>query len=169
LFILSFTVYFALVFLTKPIYKVLSIFCFDKVAKYLAPYLSAYLASLPLAIDFFGYASIFSILFNILFVPVLGFAYILVFILSVAILILPFYGLFAIVPNLILTFTINGILLIETNLFLIKNLAFGFSKIPYYLLFVINAKLINISKKMRIIINILLIITFILCIFIVNV
>ena len=52
---LSFAVYSAIVFLSKPIYKLLSTFCFDKVAKYLAPYLSAYLASLPLAIDFFNY------------------------------------------------------------------------------------------------------------------
>ena len=168
-FILSFTVYFSLVFLTKPIYKFLSTFCFDKFAKFLAPYLSAYLASLPLSIDFFGFVSIFSMLFNILFVPILGIVYILVFILSIAILILPFYGVFAIVPNLILSLIVNFITFIETNLFLIGGFTFGVAKIPYYLTFVINAKLINISKKLCVIIYILLIITITLCIFIVNV
>ncbi len=165
---LSFIVYFSLVFLTKPIYKFLSKFSFDKVAKYLAPYLSAYLASLPLSIDLFGYSSVFSMLFNMLFVPVLGFVYILVFLLAIAILIMPYYGIFAFLPKVLLNFVINFINLIDTNLFLIQNFMFGFSKYPYYLLGVVNANLINLSKKSKIIINLTLFIVFILSITCIN-
>lgn len=167
-FILSFVVYFSLVFFTKPIYKVLSKFCFDWLAKFLAPYLAAFLGSFPLCLDFFGYVSAFSILFNIMLVPILGLVFILIFLLAIAILIFPFYGVLAVVPNIILNAVISFSSYIESNLFLIKGLTFGVSMAPYYALGIVNAKLINISKKLRFILTIVLIIIFILSIIAVN-
>ncbi|MBR2377427.1 MAG: ComEC/Rec2 family competence protein [Clostridia bacterium] len=165
---LSFIVYFALVFVTKPISKLLSNFCPKKVADFIAPYLSAYLASLPLSLDIFGYVSVLSMLFNILFVPILGFVYILVFILAIAILITPYYGIFAVLPKIILDCVVYVIGLIDANAFLLQNIKFGFAKYPYYLIGVINAKLINLTKKSRIIITLILLFVVILSIIAVN-
>ena len=165
---LSFAVYSAIVFLSKPIYKLLSTFCFDKVAKYLASFLSAYLASLPLAIDFFNYSSIFSPLFNILLVPILGFCYILIFITAVACLITSYYGIFAIVPNVLLNLTVTFLSNIDARIFLIDDIYFGFSKLPYYFIGLVNTNYLNISKKHRIILSLVLLILFILTFIIVN-
>ena len=165
---LSFIVYFALVFITKPISKLLSNFCPKKVADFIAPYLSAYLASLPLSLDLFGYVSVLSMLFNILFVPILGFVYVLVFILAIAILITPYYGILAFLPKVILNGVVYFINLIDANAFLLQNIKFGFAKYPYYIIGVINAKLINLTKKSRLIITLILLLIVILSIIAVN-
>lgn len=166
---LSFAVYSAIVFLNKPIYKFLSLFCFEKVAKFLAPYLAAYFASLPLAIDFFGYNSIFSPLFNIILVPILGFIYVFIFVTAIVSLFTSFYGLVAVFPNVVLNIIVTFLSNVDARVFLINDLSFGFSKLPYYFIGIVLTNYLNISKKYRLILSIILLITFILTIIVVNV
>ncbi len=165
---LSFTVYSAIVFLNKPICKFLSLFCFDRVAKFLSPYLSAYFASLPLAIDFFGYSSIFSPLFNILLVPILGLAYVFIFITAVLSLFINFYGIIAVFPNIVLNIAVTILNNIDARIFLLDDFTFGYSKLPYYFIGIVLTNYLNISKKYRIILSSILFIIFILTFIIVN-
>ncbi len=166
---LSFAVYSAIVFLSKPIYKILSTFCFDRVAKFLAPYLSAYFASLPLVVDAFGYVSIFSSLFNILFVPILSIVYVFVFIVAVSSLFFPHFQIIAVVPNIVLELLTGIIRLISTETFLLTGFCFSYSKYPYYLIGVLNAKFFNLTKKLRLIFTLILFMAFILAIINVNI
>ncbi len=166
---LSFAVYSGIVFLTKPISKFLSTFCFQKMADFLAPYLSAFLASLPLLIDTFGYASLFSTLFNILLVPVLSFIYVCVFFISFISLIFPFYNVLAIIPNLTLEILMHVTNFINANMFLIEGFRFSYSSYSYYLIGILNAKFINVSKNLMLILTLGLIIIFILSIIYLNI
>ncbi len=166
---LSFAVYSGLVFLTKPISKFLSTFCFQKMSDFLAPYLSAFLASLPLLIDGFGYASLFSTLFNILLVPVFSFIYICVFFISFISLILPYYKVLAIPLNLIMEAVMAVLSYINANIFLLEGFRFSYSTYSYYLVGILNAKFINISKKLTVILTLSLMIIFILSIIYLNI
>ena len=166
---LSFTVYSAIVFLTKPTSEFLSKILFKKVADYLAPYSVAFLASIPLLVDSFGYVSAFSMLFNMLLVPLLGTTYVLIIISILISFITKYYAILILVPNTIL-YLIKFILgFINVNIFLLEGFIFGVAKYSYYLVGIINAGFLNISKNNLRYLTSLLLFTFILTIIAVNI
>ncbi len=165
---LSFIVYFAIVFFNKPCEKLLSKIFFNKLASIISPCIVAYIASLPLLIDNFGSVSLFSMLFNMVFVPILGFNYILVFILALAICILPFYVIFSYIPNIIFAITSYAISLLNVNMFMLNNIAFKGSIFPYYILFIGNSGFLNLTKRYKLIFNVITITAFVLLFIYIN-
>lgn len=160
-FILSYSVYGSLILLTKPLIELLSKVFPEKVSSVVSPYIVSSYASMPLLVDFFDYAPIFSWLINLIFLPVLSFVYILAFISGIGLIITEKLDILAVLPNLILKI-VNGIIgLMDTNSFLIKGFKFSYLTIFYYMIGLIFSRLFNFSKKSKIILEILTVFAFI--------
>jgi len=108
-------------------------------------------------------------LFNIIFVPILGFNYILTFIVAISTLFVSFYEVLAILPNIIFTFVNGCTNIIETRLFILRSFVFGVSVVPYYLIAVVNCGFFALSIKTKRLISYISIIVFILSIIVVNI
>lgn len=168
-FLLSFTVYIGLILFTNPFSKFLSRFANKKLAYIIAPCIIAEVVSTPILLDVFGYASVFSFLFNMLIVPIITIAYPFILLSSILLLIFPTVWAFSIISNL--TFTIIEFVLSKANtsLFLITKLKFSYSSVCYYaLLYSFSGKL-NLSVKTFKILRIILITLTILLFYIINI
>ena len=148
-FILSFVTYLSLVLLTDPIESGLSKVLPSKVAKILAPSTSAFVGSMPIVLNYFGYVSAFAVLFNLIIVPIIGVVFSLNFIAVIGILISPYLSFLCILPDLIFTALTWFISSINYFAFLIKGITFGTSIILYYLVLVLSLREINLSIKTR--------------------
>ncbi len=148
-FILSYVTYLSLILLTDSIEKGLSKILPTKVAKILAPSTSAFVGSTPIVITYFGYASAFAVLFNLIIVPIIGVVFSLNLIAVIGILISPIFSFLCVLPNLIFTALSVFITSIYYLAFLIEGLTFGRSIIIYYLVLLLSLKEINLSIKTR--------------------
>ncbi len=160
-FMLSYSVYGSLILLTKPLTELFSKVFPEKVSSVVSQYIVSSYASMPILVDTFGYAPIFSWLINLLFLPVLSLVYILAFVSGIGLVITEKLDILAVLPNLILK-VVNGIIgYMNTNSFLLKGFKFSYSAIFYYMTGLIFSRLFNFNKKSKIILEILTVFAFI--------
>ena len=164
-FLLSFVSVFAIVCLYNPISKVLKKILKGKMGKSLseliAMTLSANIGIYPLMAYYFNTFSVYSLLVNIILLPLINIAFILLFASSILALILPFLGFLLKPAGWI-------ILLVNKSTFLIGNLPYaeiiifslGGLAVIYYLGVFVLGGYINIHKKLRALVSILLAIFF---------
>lgn len=158
-FLLSFTVYAGLILLTKPLALALEKVVFKSVANVLSPCIIAQLASIPILIDLFGYASIFSFIFNLIIIPLVAFFFPLLLISALLLITFPTGFVFGVIPHLFFTAVEYLLSFVNTEIFMISGIKFSYSAISYYFLLYTFAGKFNFSKKF---ISILRIISFVL-------
>ena len=168
-FLLSYTVYTGLILLTKPLSNFLSKFLPNFISNVLSPCLVAQVVSFPLLIDFFGYASPFSFIFNLVIIPFIAFIFPLLLAFYLLLAVIPTGWIFGVVPNL--AFTIIGYVLsfINSEAFLISGVKFSYSAVAFYAFLYLFAKKFNFSKKTYAILHIITLISFILLFIIINI
>lgn len=168
-FLLSYTVYTGLILLTKPLSNFLSSFLPDFLSSLLSPCLVAQIVSFPLLIDFFGYASPFAFIFNLVIIPFIAFIFPFLLVFYILLALIPTGWIFGVIPNL--TFTVIGYVLsfINTEAFLVSGVKFSYSAVALYAFLYLFAKKFNFSKKTYIILHIITIISFILLFIIINI
>ncbi len=167
-FLLSYTAYSSIILLTRPISRWFSKFLPDKIAKHLAPYISAYLGVMPISISSFGYYSAFSMLFNMIIVPIISVVYILNFIAVVGLLISTHLSFLCILPEISFVLITKFITSINYYAFLLKEIDLGLSTFFYYLMLIMMLDEINISTKIRKNMIYSLFIVFIMSVFVIN-
>ncbi len=155
-FLLSYSVYAGLILLTKPLEKALEKVLFKKVAEVLSPCLVAQVVSFPLLIDFFGYASPFSFIFNLLIIPLIGFFFPFLLFFTILLLIFPTGWIFGVIPQLFFTALEYLLSFINTEIFMIEGVKFSYSMAFYYLLLYSFANKFNFSKKTTYILRIII-------------
>lgn len=148
-FILSYVTYLSLVLLTNPIESLFGKILPNKVAKFLAPSASAFVGSTPIVITYFGHASAFTVLFNIIIVPIIGVVFTLNFMAIIGLLISPYLSFLCVLPNIIFTALSWFISSIYYLAFLIEGVTFGGSIILYYIILILSLNEINLSVKTR--------------------
>ena len=167
-FLLSYSVYSGIVLLTKPFSAGLCKVLPEKFSNVLAPCLVAQIVSFPLLIDFFGYASPFAFLFNIIIIPCVAFIFPFLLVFALLLLFIPSAWIFGVVPNLFFTVIRYALSFINTEVFMIVGVNFYYSSIPYYLFLYLFAKKFNLSKKTYLVLHIISLIAFILLFVVIN-
>lgn len=146
---LSFVVVLGIFLLSKPLSK-LFFFLPNKISQPISLVLSAQLSSIPICLMQFGEASLFAVIANIVFFPIVSFIFIF---LLVSTLIGGIFGISSItlfVPGYILS-AINYIVsLIDYDAFIISGISPGGFAILYYFSFILFGGIINIRKKVAI-------------------
>ncbi len=168
-FLLSYSVYAGLILLTKPFAKVLEKVLFKRVAEVLSPCLVAQAVSFPLLIDFFGYASLFSFIFNLVIIPLIGFFFPLLLAFTVLLLIFPTGWIFGVILRLFFTAIEFGLSFINTEIFMIESIRFSYSMAFYYLLLYSFANKFNFSKRTTFLLRIIILILTVLLFSIINI
>ncbi len=167
-FLLSYSVYSGLVLLTKPFAVGIGKILPKRFSNILAPGIVALVVSFPILIDFFGYASPFSFLFNLAIIPCIAFIFPFLLLSSVLLLIFPSGIIFGVVPNLFFTIIEFLLSFINTEAFMVSGINFYYSSVAYYLFFYLFAKKFNFSKKTYLILHIITLCAFILFFAIIN-
>ncbi len=167
-FLLSYTAYSSLILLTKPFTRGISKFLPEKVSLYLAPYLSAYIGLLPICLSSFGYYSAFSMLFNMIIVPIISIVYILNVIAIIGVLISSHLAFLCVLPELSFMLITKFITSVNYYAFLLEEIRLGVSVVFYYLTLVFVIDEINITPKIRKNIIFSLLVVFIMSVFVIN-
>ncbi len=165
--ILSFVAYAGIVFVSPTVTRMFLKILPESFARTLSTYLVAFFITLPVVLDYFDGVSLFASIFNFIIIPLISIIYPFALIGVILTLIITFNG-FLIIPHLLIK-SINylvGVIFIDH--FYIKDVVFKSSKIPYYLLSIITAQKINLTKGEKRFIVILLILTFILSFIAIN-
>ncbi len=148
---LSFSVVFAILTIAPVISRVLR-FLPKKISDSLGVVLSAFIISVPILLSAFGEFSFFSVVVNLIFVPIIGIIFILLFILTfVSMLISPSVILFVI--NYILKGVNFFISLIDYTVFSVGGFSFGALSILYYLTCIVDGETINLKRIYKIVIT----------------
>ena len=145
-FYLSYFACLSLIFLTPKLEKVLNRIFPQKVSKFIAPFISAYLGTLPLITDFFSNSTALSMLFNAFIVPFMSFIFTLSFITCVIVLI---FSKLVFIINVCSFFVSLIVWFVNTFSFIVisVSLKFSISMIFYYFGLTIYCGLINVNKK----------------------
>ncbi len=167
-FLLSYAVYSGLLLLSKPFTTLINMVLPYKFSSIMAPCIVAQFISLPLLLDFFGYASPFSFLFNLIIIPSIAFIFPLLLISAVLLLLIPSAWIFGVIPNLFFTVVEFALSFINTEAFMISGVNFYYCSIPYYSFFYLFAKKFNFSKKTYTYLHIITLLIFILLFVITN-
>ncbi len=168
-FMLSYTVYLGLILLTKPLSNLLNKFLPKRISKVVAPCLVAQTVAFPLLIEFFGYASPFSFIFNLFIIPFIALAFPYLIFFYVLLAIFPNGAVFGVIPNLVFTVIEFVLSFINTKAFMIENISFSFSIVFYYAFLYLFAEKFNFSKKTVKLLRIITLIAFLLLIIIINI
>ena len=168
-FLLSFSVYAGLILLTKPLALALEKVVFKGVANVLSPCLIAQIVSIPILVDCFGYASIFSFIFNLAIIPLVAFFFPFLLVSALLLLTFPTGYIFGFIPELFFTGIEFLLSFINTEIFMISGVKFSYSVIFYYFLLYTFAGKFNFSKKITFILRIISIILTILLFTIINI
>ncbi|MBE5743443.1 MAG: ComEC/Rec2 family competence protein [Clostridiales bacterium] len=154
-FLLSFSVYLGLILLATPLSRFLSKYLPKTISKLLSSSIIAQVVSMPILLEYFGYSSIFSFLFNMALIPFISFLYPFIFISSILLTIFNF-EIFSLIPRF--TFFVTEFILNRANvdLFLIENVNVSYACVPYYLFLYSFAKKFNFTRKTYIILRIIL-------------
>ncbi len=144
---LSFTASLSLIFLT-PKFEVLFNKIFpNKVSKFVAPFVSAFLGTLPIVNDAFNNSTMFSMVFNAVIVPFMNILFILCFVSCVISLIFSSLSFILVVAD----FFVSCIKLFVEKFSFITTLSldfiFGVSAIFYYVNLVIASGIFNLKTK----------------------
>ena len=142
---LSFGVVLGIMFLSLPISRILS-FMPRRLANSLATVVSAQLVGIPICLYAFGEFSTIAIIANLIFIPIVGVVFVLLFITAL------FGGLFSIssislfIPNYIFT-AINALIsAIDYDVFIVGGFTFGIFVLFYYLALFFPCGLLNLKK-----------------------
>ena len=152
-FILSFTVVLGITLLAKPIEKLFK-FLPKKIASSLGVVFSAQLFSIPASILLFGEFSIIAVAVNLVFVPIVGVIFILLFVCTILGGVFSFSYTALFLPNNILIGIDYLINLFDYSLFVIGGITIGVFVIFYYLALICASGLVNLKGKIRAIISI---------------
>ena len=166
---LSYAVYLSLILLARPFERTLNKILPTFLSKVLAPSIVAYLSSLPIMLDNFSSVSLFAYLFNVFIIPIISVAYFILFPFTVFALIFEFLQIILIVPDVILGALIFVVSKMDTGIFMLTGITFSLSAIPYYLIMFTHSGLINLSKRAKSTIVLILFITFIILFILINV
>ena len=166
--ILSFLAYFGIVFISPTITKLFSKILPDKFALTISTYVTAFLITLPVVVDYVDGVSLFSSIFNFFIVPIIGIVYPFALIGSLLSFIIPL-KIFLLVPHILVSGINYFISIIFIDHFYVKNIIFKSSKIFYYLLMIFLTDKINLTKNEKRFIIILLLTSFILSFIAVNI
>lgn len=168
-FLLSYSVYLALILLTPKCTKILSYILPLSLSKVLSPLLVAELASFPLLLDFFSYAPLFAFIFNLFIIPYVSFLYPFIFLSSFLLLIFNGAFIFSIIPTLSFGFLEFILSKANTSIFLVKGFNFHIATVFYFLLLYTFSGRINLTKKQLYILRIILLLLTILLLVIINI
>lgn len=153
-FVLSFVVAFFIIVLAPPLTKMLS-FLPQKIASSLAVSIASFLSATPVSVIYFGYASVLSILLNIVLLPIISIVFMYLFIATIV------GGIFSISGVLLfpVTYLVKGIIYLM-NFVDFKGLAIflGISTVGalfYYLALFAIGGMFNLKRKTK---NILVIV-----------
>ncbi len=142
---LSFVVVFGIIILSKPLSKIFK-FLPRKLAISLGTVLSAQLFSLPVCLFQFGELSLASVFTNLIFVPIVGVIYILLFSLTLLSLILNI-GQFVLVPINYIFKAVNFVIsVIDFEIFVVTFASIGVFFITYYLTLLVSSPLVNLKR-----------------------
>ncbi len=166
--LLSFVAYFGIVFISPILSKKLENIFNKKLASAVSTCIVAYFVTLPIVLDNFGGASLFSSMFNFFIVPVVGIIYPFAFVGVLLSFISPL-KLFMFIPNLLIDVILFVAMQVYISHFYVTNLKFKSSKIYYYLFFVFLTDKINLTKNERLFTLLTLFITFLLSFIAINV
>lgn len=167
-FLLSYLAYASLVIFSKPLSNLLSKFLPKKFSDFISSYLVAFLATMPICLDVFGYLSPFSILFNILIVPIIGIVYVLTFVGCFVTMVFNFLSVTCFPAEIATAIICKFVNALESSEFLITNLRFGASEIFYYAAFVSLTDKFNITKKERVTAFLTIFLLFVIAFIIIN-
>ncbi len=167
-FYLSYFACLSLIFLTSKLEKALNYIFPLKVSKFIAPFISAYLGTLPLITDYFSNSTAFSMLFNAFIVPCMSFIFTLSFISSVIVLI---FSKLLFIINASSFFVSIIVWFVNTFSFIVINVSFKFAiSMPlYYFGLMMYCGLINVNKKYVKIIYVLNFVMFLLVFLLINI
>lgn len=166
--ILSFLAYFGIVFISPTITKLLSKILPDKFALTVSIYVTAFLITLPVVLDYFDGVSLFASIFNFFIVPLIGIIYPFALIGSILTFIIPL-KFFLLIPHILIKGINYFLELIFIDHFYVKNVFFKSSKIFYYLLMIFLTDKINLTKNEKRFIIILLLASFVLSFIAINI
>ena len=158
---LSFTVVLGILILSNPIKRKLK-FMPEKLAESIATVLSAQIVSIPICLSAFGQVSLVSVLFNLVFIPVVGVIYVLSFIATIigGIFSIPSITLF--LSNYILKAVIFLIDKLDSSFLLIGGFSLGIFSLFYYGALYFASGQLNLTKKIKTITVLALSLTFVL-------
>lgn len=112
------------------------------------------IATLPLFLDYFSYVSLWGLVLNLAFVPILTSVYTLLFVTCIIAMLLPFAAYVILyIPALLLELIIKFFSLADFTLVSAGGFTFGAAKIPYYAATVIASDKANISLIFKIILT----------------
>lgn len=148
-FLLSFSVYLGLILLSRPISELLGKVINEKLAILISSSISAQIVSFPILLHFFGYASLFSFVFNLFIIPLIAFFFPIFIVCAVMLVIFPTASVFTVIPNLFFL-ALNYLLsLADTSIFMVRGLQVTLSVVPFYLLLYTLTGKINFTKKQK--------------------
>lgn len=112
------------------------------------------ISTLPLFLDYFSYVSLWGLVLNLAFVPILTSVYTLLFVTCIIAMLLPFAAFVILyVPALLLELIIKFFTLADFTLVSAGGFTFGAAKIPYYTATVIASDKANISVLLKIVLT----------------
>ena len=105
----------------------------QRISSAFAVCLSAQICTFPLLLDCFGYASVLGLVLNLVFIPVIGIVYAVLFVCAMLAAAMPFAaGVLLFVPGYMLEAAVTPILLFEFDILLIAGFSFGGLSALYY-------------------------------------
>ncbi len=149
---LSFAVVLGILILSNPIAKMLK-FLPEKLAISLSTVLTAQIVSVPIMIIHFGAFSIISVVVNLLFIPVVSIIFIFSLISTILSGIL-FLSWILFPLNYLIKAVVWAINIIDFTVFMVGGITLGFFVLFYYLSLFVSSGMINIKKKLKVILSI---------------
>ena len=158
-FVLSFSIVIGLVILKVPVTNMFK-FLPDKIADSLSSVVIAFVVSSPLCLLFFGEASLFAIIANLVLLPVIGIIYIL---LLVSTILTSIFSLgFIMIPiKYILKAVVFVIGVIDYKAFIVYGVTIFASVLLYYFALIIASDIVNLKSIYKLVISVILIASFI--------
>lgn len=122
-----------------------------RLSKAVVTVLSAQLAGIPLSLYFFGEFSLIAVACNLVFIPLVGFIYVLTLIAVIVggLFNIPTVALF--VSNKIFTVVIKAVNLTDLSVFMTGDFTFGGYAVFYYGAMILAAGLVNVATPVRIV------------------
>lgn len=145
-FVLSFSVVFGIITVAKPIGKLFR-FLPAKISSALGVVFSAWLFSAPILMIFFGEVSLFAVISNLIFIPVVGAIYVFL----IVSLILSFFSptIFLFLPNIVLSAVNYVMTVIDYEIFTVGGITLTATTAFYYLALILFGGLINLNRVLK--------------------
>ncbi len=145
---LSFGVVLGMILLAQPISRIFS-FLPRKLSNSLGAVISAQVVGIPICLYAFGQFSIVAIIANLLFIPIVGVIFIMLFITTIIGGIAGISNIALFVPNYIFKFINMLITAIDYDIFIVGGFTFGIFAVLYYLALLIPCGYLNLNKIVK--------------------